>query len=83
LENLAARNVPVLLSFGEQDPLLREFDRARDGRLGRIVDASRSIEIERSLPGIIHGFPTIPGQEAFLTSSIEWIERVTASVDSH
>jgi hypothetical protein len=82
LENLASRDVPVLLSFGEEDPLLREFDRARDGRLGRIVDGSQTIEVERSLPGVIHGFPTIPGQEAFLVSSIEWIEQVTASVDT-
>jgi pimeloyl-ACP methyl ester carboxylesterase len=82
LENLADREVPVLLAYGDEDPLLREFDRARDGKLGRIIADSSVIDVQRDLPGVIHGFPTIPGQEAFLTSTIDWIERVTQSVDS-
>jgi dienelactone hydrolase len=83
LENLARRKVPVLLSYGYDDPLLREFDRARDGRLGRIISMSEgTTQVQRDLPGVIHGFPSIPGQEAFLTSTIDWIERATQVVDS-
>lgn len=79
LQDLAERRVPTLIAYGHQDPLLREFDRARDGRMGRIIGSSQgSVEVVRDLPDMIHGFPTIAGQEAFLARGIAWIDRVTS-----
>ena len=78
LEEMARRKVPTLLVYGVDDPLLREFDRAIDGRLGRIIDSSQgSIQVTRDLPGVIHGFPTILSQEAFLETALGWIDEIT------
>lgn len=78
LENMAQRRVPTLIVYGVDDPLLREFDRASAGRLGTIIgESDGSIQVSRELPGVIHGFPTIPGQEAFLEASIDWIGQIS------
>ncbi len=81
LDQMVDRGVPVLVAYGLDDPLLREFDRAAEGRLGTILDrAGDTVEVIRDLPGTIHGFPAVDGQEAFLSLSFEWIDRVTASI---
>jgi hypothetical protein len=78
LDDLSRRKVPTLIAYGADDPLLREFDRAAEGRLGAILERpNTTIEIERSLPGQIHGFPAIPGQDAFLVAGVAFITRVT------
>ena len=46
LESLAERRVPTLLAFGEEDPLLREFDRAQEA-------AFRSLKLS-TVPSMSH-----------------------------
>jgi pimeloyl-ACP methyl ester carboxylesterase len=79
LATMSERRTPVLIAYGVDDPLLREFERAEEGELGRILDKSAGlIEVVRDMPGIIHGFPAVEGQEAFLDLAVDWIEK-TAS----
>lgn len=81
LEVMVERRVPVLIAYGVDDPLLREFDRAKEGRLGAILDrAGDTVEVARDLPGVIHGFPAVNGQEAFLSLTFDWIDRSTAAL---
>ncbi len=78
LDAMVQRRVPVLIAYGVDDPLLREFDRARGGRLGTILEQGGDlIEVARDLPGVIHGFPAVDGQEAFIDLAYGWIDEVT------
>jgi pimeloyl-ACP methyl ester carboxylesterase len=78
LDEMVTRAVPVLIVFGVDDPLLTEFDRAKEGSLGEILARGDGVvEVARDLPGAIHGFPSLEGQEAFLELAYEWIERAT------
>jgi alpha/beta superfamily hydrolase len=84
LDVMVDRGVPVLIAYGVDDPLLREFDRAREGKLGSILErAGESVQVARDLPGVIHGFPAVDGQEAFVSLAHDWIDRVTETRRSH
>jgi alpha/beta superfamily hydrolase len=79
LETMAENRVPVLIAYGVEDPLLREFDRARQGTLGTILNrAGDTVQVARDLPGVIHGFPGVHGQQAFLALAFDWIDEATA-----
>lgn len=87
LRQTADNGVPVLFMFGTEDPFLREFDKACQGRLGKIIESSPDvIEVYRDVPGELHGFPSVESQQVFLDLAVEWIERRVAgrvaSVDS-
>jgi pimeloyl-ACP methyl ester carboxylesterase len=76
LEDTIRREVPVLIVYGADDPFLREYDRAARGRLGVLVSGSKGVvDLVRDVPGELHGFPTIAGQETFMDLTEEWIER--------
>jgi pimeloyl-ACP methyl ester carboxylesterase len=76
LDVMVQRNVPVLFIYGTDDPLLAEFNRARAGRLGRIMDRSRGrVTLHASTPGVMHGFPSVPVQEAFVEQATAWIKQ--------
>ena len=75
---MVRRRVPQFIAFGTDDPELREFERAEAGRLGAMTgDSSELIRVVRDLPGVIHGFPQVDGQEAFSELAIEWIKAQT------
>lgn len=83
LDVMVDRRVPVLIAYGVDDPLLREFDRASEGRLGEIVRRGEGVvTVARDLPGVIHGFPAVAGQEAFVELAYRWIDDVTAGLRS-
>lgn len=76
LEKMVERNVPVLFIYGTEDPLLAEFERACAGRLGRIIERSNgNVTLHKSTPGVMHGFPSVPVQEAFLVEAKAWINQ--------
>lgn len=80
LETMVERQVPVMIAYGVDDPLLREFQRAERGRLGRILAHGGSlIDVRRDFPGVIHGFPQEAGQRAFIDEALRWINTRAAS----
>lgn len=80
LETMVERQVPVMIAYGVDDPLLREFQRAEQGRLGRILTKGGPlVDVRRDFPGVIHGFPQEPGQRAFIDAALEWITTRAAS----
>lgn len=84
LEAMVERHVPVLIAYGVDDPLLREFDRAAEGRMGEIIGRSAGrVRVARDLPGVIHGFPSVEGQTAFLSLAHAWIDEVTSTHRHH
>ncbi len=74
LEEMVNRNVPVLFVFGTKDPLANEFRRAMGGRLGQIMARSDgSVRLVDDIEGLVHGFPSVPVQEAFFDLAVAWI----------
>ncbi len=82
LDTMVKRGVPVLVVFGDKDPLLGEWQRASTGRLGSILDrAGDQVEVIDDLPGVVHGFLGIDVQDRFLALTTDWIRaRVPTAV---
>lgn len=74
LRQLLERNVPLKMLFGEDDFFRTEFESAREGRLGHLLDAHTDhLDIE-VLPGIVRGFLTIQVQDQCIESVLRWVE---------
>ena len=74
LDTMVQNDVPVLVVFGDKDPLLGEWQRASAGRLGRILErAGDLIEVVDDLPGVVHGFLGVDVQDRFLALTTDWI----------
>lgn len=69
---LAARRVPVLLVYGEDDGYYRDFQLARSGPLGRMFGPDSTLEV-RTLPGKAHGLQRVSTQQAFLDLTIDFL----------
>lgn len=74
LRRLLERKVPIKIMFGEDDFFRTEFESAREGRLGPLLDAhSDRLDIE-VVPGIVRGFLTIQVQDQCIESVLSWVE---------
>jgi hypothetical protein len=74
LRRLLERKVPIKFMFGEDDFFRTEFESAREGRLGQLLDAhSDRLDIE-VVPGIVRGFLTIQVQDQCIESVLSWVE---------
>jgi pimeloyl-ACP methyl ester carboxylesterase len=72
LQELARRDVPVLLLYGSDDIEYANFEGAMRGRLGKLVDGSTSIQLRVS-EGKIHGFERLAAQETVIRVVQDWI----------
>jgi pimeloyl-ACP methyl ester carboxylesterase len=80
LEPLAAlvdRRVPVLFLFGETEVHHMEFQRAREGALGEILDRAGDLIEVVTIPGRVHGLPSLRVQDAAAELVSEWLSRRT------
>jgi pimeloyl-ACP methyl ester carboxylesterase len=74
LTSLIERRVPLLFIYGEKDSAYKEFIEAR-GRFGLARAGGRHVEI-RVIPGILHGWSSIPAGEKAVGLMTEWVSRV-------
>lgn len=76
LTTLVERRVPVLFLYGERDSAYREFLEAREGPVGHLLEkAGDAVEV-RVIPGILHGWASIPAGETAVGLMTEWAVRV-------
>jgi len=76
LTTLIDRRIPLLIVYGEEDSAYKEFLEARVRTIGRLVEqAGDSIEI-RVIPGLLHGWVSIPAGEAAVDLIVDWVSRV-------
>ena len=76
LDTMVERGVPVLFVYGTEDPLAAEFRRASAGRLGEIITRSNGgVQLVDDIEGLVHGFPSVPVQEAFFDLAVDWVNR--------
>ncbi len=76
LEIVLERKIPVLLVFGDrQDATYDEFEQAKSGRLGEILERAGDLVEVRVLPGKVHGLRSLPMQDAVIDEVTEWLCR--------
>jgi pimeloyl-ACP methyl ester carboxylesterase len=76
LTTLVERRVPLLFLYGERDSAYREFLEAREGPVGRLLEkAGDAVEV-RVIPGILHGWASIPAGETAVGLITEWAVRI-------
>jgi hypothetical protein len=76
LTTLVERRVPLLFVYGERDGAYQEFLKAREGPVGRLLEkAGDAVEV-RIIPGILHGWASIPAGETAVGLITEWAVRV-------
>ncbi len=78
LDEAVRRGVPVLLVYGDQDDLWDDFERARSGRLGEILQSGGSRIEVATLHGEVHGFTRVAVQDAVVEAITEWLGRRTS-----
>ena len=76
MRDMVRAGVPVLVQYGTEDPLLRDWERALNSPLGQILERGKdAVEVVIDIPGVVHGFTTVPVQEIFLEQTIDWFAR--------
>lgn len=73
---LAQRGIPVSIIYGDADDYRSEFEQARSGALGKILEERGANITIATLPGHVHGFRNAEGQERVLDTIIEWVANV-------
>jgi hypothetical protein len=67
------RGIPTLFLYGDQDDFYRDFERARTGRLGRLLENAGDLIEVRTLPGFLHEYRDTERQHAMQDLITEWI----------
>jgi pimeloyl-ACP methyl ester carboxylesterase len=75
LESLARKGVPVTFVYGTEDDAFKDFQEARPGRLGEVLERSASMRVV-TLPGRVHGFTEIEGQGAIAEVTTDCVRRL-------
>lgn len=75
LSGLIDRRIPILMAFGTEC-LASDFDRAREGKLGKLLRRGEDqIQLHR-YDRMAHGFPNIQTQEETMDLIEKWLARV-------
>jgi alpha/beta superfamily hydrolase len=75
LRALVERGVPVSIFYGDAEDFFADFERARSGALGRILEAAGETIAVTTIPGEIHGFEQVEAQEKVLDSVMDRLTR--------
>jgi pimeloyl-ACP methyl ester carboxylesterase len=73
VEAAAARGIPMLFVFGDEDRYHEDFVRARDHDLGRVLDRAGDLVTIAVVPGRVHGLTSVATQEAALDAIEGWV----------
>jgi pimeloyl-ACP methyl ester carboxylesterase len=72
LEQVMADGVPVLFVYGDEDSYGRDFETASSTRLRQLLESAGSQVRVVTVPGRVHGFTSVPTQEASLAAVERW-----------
>ena len=82
LGSLVERGVPVLLLYGKEDFMYGEFQQARSGRLGEMLDRGGSgIEVS-TVPGYLHPLAELDVQESLIDVVADWVNRQVPAMNA-
>lgn len=69
---------PVLFVYGDDDDFYDDFERAKGGPLGPILDAAGDRLEVVTLRGVLHGYPSLSIQVDVIEAVDAWLARLTA-----
>ena len=72
LRSLAKRGGRALLVYGLDDEFYGHFQEAQPGPLGVLV-GSPAIDVDATMPGRLHGYPSVAAQEGFVERARAWL----------
>jgi uncharacterized protein len=73
VEGLVSRHVPLLIMQGAEDPYFEDFEAARAGALGRILDRAEPPMRLVVADGRLHAFRTVAGQDLTISTVHDWV----------
>ena len=74
LRQLLSDGVPGHMLFGTDDFFWTEFQEARSGRLGEVLDQHPDLLEIETVPGIVRGFLSVRVQDLVINSVVNWVE---------
>lgn len=74
LRTVAGRGGRVLIVYGTDDDFYAQFQKAQAGALG-VLTTSSAIEVDATVVGRLHGYPSVAVQEAFVQRAAAWLRR--------
>jgi pimeloyl-ACP methyl ester carboxylesterase len=75
LEGLVQRHLPILIIYGTEDDFRDEFEEARSGRLGAILETAGPLAEVETVDGRVHGFVSIDAQSKVADIVSDWLRR--------
>lgn len=79
LEATVRRQTPTLMIYGEDDAYYDEFQRARSGRLGRVLDSAGGVVTLHVIPDRFFGLPQVEVQQVAMESFTAWLPTVATT----
>jgi pimeloyl-ACP methyl ester carboxylesterase len=73
IEGVVERQLPLLFIYGDAEPLYNQFQQARAGSLGPILDAAGDRLSVVMVPRQVHGFTTIEVQDRTIEAIVDWV----------
>jgi hypothetical protein len=73
LAGLAAARTPTLLIYGTDENDYHEFQEARAGRLGSVIDGAGEALVVEVIPGSVHALDRVEVQAAVIDRIEEWL----------
>ncbi|NND04369.1 MAG: alpha/beta fold hydrolase [Acidimicrobiia bacterium] len=75
LRSLVVSGVATSFIFGEEDDLLNDFERARAGPLGEVLNSARGGVDFHTVPGEVHGFTSVSSQQHVFDAIIDQLSQ--------
>ena len=75
-EAVVRARIPLLLAYGVHDEGFRSFQAAMDADLGSILRPAGDLLTLNITGERIHGYMTVPGQEATIEIVMDWVEQL-------
>jgi pimeloyl-ACP methyl ester carboxylesterase len=71
---LVQRRVPVLFVYGTEDDEYVDFQQAKGGRLGDLLERGSPLIEVKTLPGRVHGLASVAVQDEILRMVVAWLD---------
>jgi hypothetical protein len=76
IRRAAERGVHLFFVYGEGDAFYHDFQRARQGPLGRLLDRyDDRITVDCETDREVHGFTSVPVQDHAVERVVQWVAR--------
>jgi hypothetical protein len=72
--DVVSRRIPLLLLYGADEVVYKDFELARSGPLSSVLDQAGSAATVKTLDGPVRILSNVPIQEEVMREVVDWIE---------